>query len=317
MLSYVETETPPTKVFFPAFQLQICGELFAPESGSPNRMGAAVVISHPMTGVKEQTSTTYAKLLSTAGFYALIFDAGYQGESSGEPRGLEDPHQRVEDIKAAVSYLTTLSGRVDAQRIGLLGICASGGYASYATQSDSRIKCLATVSAACVGRMTRNGSVHPYVKENPQAIATALEAAGQWRTNAAKNPTAKPDAPVMFETDPSKAHEESDSFFRDAAAYYGTERGKHERSTQKVPPQSYDLMISYDSFNFQHLIAPRPLLMIAGSAAQTMHYSKTAIDGARQPKELFVISGKNHFDLYDDLRESGPKVVDFFSSGLD
>ncbi|KAL6905041.1 Alpha/Beta hydrolase protein [Trichoderma evansii] len=317
MLSFIETETPPTKVFFPSFQLQICAELFAPESGSPNRKGAAVVISHPMTGVKEQTSTKYAKLISKAGFYALVFDAGYQGESSGEPRGLEDPHQRVEDIKAAVSYLTTLNGRVDAQRVGLLGICASGGYASYATQSDSRIKCLATVSAACVGRMTRNAGVHPYKRENPQAIATALETAGQWRTNAAKNPTSKPEAPVMFETDPSKVEQEPDSFFRDAAAYYGTERGKHARSTHKVPPQSYDLMISYDSFNFQHLIAPRPLLMVVGSEAQTLHYSQTAIDGARQPKELFVISGKNHFDLYDDLRESGPKVVDFFISGLD
>lgn len=317
MLSYIYTMTPPTKVFFPAFQLQICGELFVPEPGSPNRMGAAVVISHPMTGVKEQTSTDYAKLLSRAGFYTLIFDAGYQGESSGEPRGLEDPRQRVEDIKAAVSYLTTLSGRVDADKIGLLGICTSGGYASYATQSDSRIQCLATVSAACVGRMTRCGGVHPHHRENPQAIATALEAAGQWRSNAAKNPTSKPEAPVMFETDPSKVAEGADSFFRDAATYYGTKRGKHERSTQRVPPQSYDLMVSYDSFNLQHLIAPRPLLMIAGSEAQTLHYSQAAIDQARRPKELFVVPGKNHFDLYDDLRETGPKVVDFFASGLE
>ncbi|KAL7796008.1 Alpha/Beta hydrolase protein [Trichoderma ceciliae] len=317
MLSFIETMTPPTKVFFPAFQLQICGELFTPEPGSPDRKGAAVVVSHPMTGVKEQTSTDYAKAISKAGFYALTFDAGYQGESSGEPRGLEAPHQRVEDIKSAVSYLTSLRGRVDAKRIGLLGICASGGYASYATQSDSRIKCLATVSAACVGRMTRNGGVHQHNRENPQAIATALEGAGQWRSNAAKNPTSKPEAPVMFETDPSKVGEDSDSFFRDAAAYYGTKRGKHGRCTHKVPPQSHDLMVSYDSFNLQHLIAPRPLLMIAGSEAQTLHYSKTAIDGARRPKELFVVAGKNHFDLYDDLRESGPKVVDFFISGLE
>ncbi|KAL7933278.1 Alpha/Beta hydrolase protein [Trichoderma chlorosporum] len=308
---------PTIKVFFPAFHLQICGELFEPEPGSPNRKGAAVVISHPMTGVKEQTSTDYARVLSKAGFYALIFDAGYQGESSGEPRGLEDPHQRVEDIKSAVSYLTTLSGRVDAAKIGLLGICASGGYASYATQSDSRIKCLATVSAACVGGMTRNGGVHPHHRENPQAIATALEAASQWRFNAAKNPTLKPEAPVMFETDLSKVPENADSFFRDAAAYYGTRRGKHERCTQRVPPQSYDLMISYDSFAFQHLIAPRPLLMIAGSEAQTLHYSQTAIEAARRPKELFLVPGKNHFDLYDDLQETGPKVVDFFATGLE
>ena len=75
-------------------------------------------------------------------------------------------------------------------------------------------------------------------------------------------------------------------------------------------------MVSYDSFNFQHLIAPRPLLMIAGSEAQTLHYSETAVAGAREPKELLIVEGKNHFDLYDDLAESGPKLVEFFSKKL-
>ncbi|KAE8160611.1 Alpha/Beta hydrolase protein [Aspergillus tamarii] len=302
----------PTEVLFPSFQLKICGELHAPVDGSPDRKGAAVVVSHPMTGVKEQTSTDYAKALAKAGFYALTFDAGYQGESTGEPRGLEDPHQRIEDIKAAVSYLTTLKDQVDSSRIGVLGICASGGYTSYAAQSDSRIRALATVSAACVGRMTRNGGVHEHNKENAEAITGALQYAGQWRTNVASG--APSEAPAMF--DAMNVPDDADPFFKDAAAYYGTDRGKHERSTQKVPPASYDLMIAYDSFNFQHLISPRPLLMIAGSEAQTLHYSKTAVEIAKEPKELFIVKGKNHFDIYDDLNESGPKLVDFFGKNL-
>ncbi|KAJ6005702.1 hypothetical protein N7451_003646 [Penicillium sp. IBT 35674x] len=305
----------PTKVTFPSFMLQISGELYAPVAGAPNRNGAAVVISHPMTGVKEQTSADHARLLSKAGFYALTFDAGYQGESTGQPRGLEDPHQRAEDNKAAVTYLTTLEGKVDPSRIGVLGICASGGYSSYAAQSDSRIKALATVSAACVGRMTRNGGLHKENdKEVPQAIAGALQAAGQWRTSVAKSPDVE--APPMFSSDISQIPEDADPFFKDAASYYGSKRGNHPRSNQKVPPSSYDLMISYDSFNFQHLISPRPLLMVAGSKAQTLHYSEDAVAAAREPKELFVVEGKNHFDLYDDLTVSGPKLVEFFGKNL-
>lgn len=305
----------PTKVTFPSFLLQVCGELYAPVAGSPDRKGAAVVISHPMTGVKEQTSADHARFLSNAGFYALTFDAGYQGESTGQPRGLEDPHQRVEDNKAAVSYLSTLEGKVDPSRIGVLGICASGGYTSYAAQSDSRIKALATVSAACVGRMTRNGGVHKENnKEVPAAIAGALQAAGEWRAQVARGPHSE--APAMFTIDPKLIPVDADPFFKDASDYYGTKRGNHCRSDQKVPPHSYDLMISYDSFNFQHLISPRPLLMIAGSNAQTLHYSEDAVAAAREPKELFVVEGKNHFDLYDNLAVSGPKLVEFFGKNL-
>ncbi|KAK6498285.1 hypothetical protein TWF506_004524 [Arthrobotrys conoides] len=304
----------PIKVDFPSSMLTISGELYGPAEGSPNRKGAAVVVSHPMTGVKEQTAANYARALSKAGFYVLTFDAGYQGESTGEPRGLEDPHQRVEDNKAAVTYLTTLKGKVDPERIGMLGICASGGYASYAAQSDIRIKALGTVSGACVGRMTRNGGLYEQNTESHEAIAAALKAAGDWRTAHANDTKAQ--APRMFETEASKVPEDAPSFFKSAASYYGTKRGHNARSDQRVPPSSYDLMIGYDSFNYQHLISSRPLLMIAGAEAETLHYSKQAVEGAKEPKELFVIKGRNHFDLYDDLTESAPKLVEFYGKGL-
>ncbi|TQV90053.1 X-Pro dipeptidyl-peptidase (S15 family) protein [Cordyceps javanica] len=289
-----------SKVTFPSFMLTITGELYTPADGSPDRKGAAIVVSHPMTGVKEQTSAAYARALSAAGFYALAFDAGYQGESTGEPRGLEDPHQRVEDNKAAVTFLTTLKGKVDANRIGVLGICASGGYTSYAAQSDTRVKALGTVSAACVGRMTRNGGLYETNnEESPEAIVSALKAAGDWRNSHAGSTNAE--APKMFQTDASAVPADAPSFFRSAAAYYGTKRGHHPRSDQRVPLSSYDLMIGYDSFNFQHLISPRP---------------KSAVEGAKEPKELFVVDGKNHFDLYDDLDKSAPKLVEFYTEAL-
>ncbi|KAF8850432.1 hypothetical protein BDZ45DRAFT_770120 [Acephala macrosclerotiorum] len=237
----------PTKVQFPSFMLTIGGEPYTPSTESPNRKGVATVAGYPMTGVKEQTAAP-------------------------------DPHQLAEDVKAAVGYLTTLQNKIDPERIGVLGICANGGYTSHAAQSDARIKALATND-----------------KESPEAVAGALKVAGEWWTSEAKK--AHGDVPAMFPTDPDQVPGNADSFFKDAAV-----------------GSSYDLMVSYDSFNFQHLISPRPLLMIAGTKAQTLHSSEKPIEAVRNPKDLFIIEGKNRFDLYDDLEESSPKVVDFFGN---
>ncbi|KAM0522442.1 hypothetical protein ACHAPE_002032 [Trichoderma viride] len=147
----------PVKVTYPSFMLIISRELYQPANRSPDRKGAAIAVSHPMTGVKKQTAGDYARAPSSAEFYALTFDAGYQTENSGEPRGLEDPHQRVEDNKAAVTYLTILEVTVDPTRIGVLEICASGGNTSSAVQSDTRVKALGTVSAASQSRTMPRG----------------------------------------------------------------------------------------------------------------------------------------------------------------
>ncbi|KAK4078587.1 uncharacterized protein Triagg1_2918 [Trichoderma aggressivum f. europaeum] len=224
----------------------------------------------------------------------------------------------IDSVKMVVGSLTkSLSdiGKVDPERIGVLGICASGGYTSYVAQSDTRIKALGTVSAACVGRMTRNGGLYESNnKESPEAIAGALKAAGDWRTAHANDTQTQ--APRMFETEASAVPEDSPSFFKSAVAYDGTKCGHHARSDQRVPPSIYDLMIGYDSFIYQHLISPRPLLMIAGTEAETLHHSKTAVEGARDPKELFIVKGKNHFDLYDNFIESAPKLVEFYANAL-
>ncbi|MFM4954074.1 alpha/beta hydrolase, partial [Aeromonas dhakensis] len=116
----------------------------------------AVVVSHPGGGVKEQTAGLYASKLAEQGLVAIAFDRSYQGESSGEPRQLENPHVSSEDVSAVVDYLTTLP-YVDENRIGAMGICAGAGYSANAAIQDRRIKALGMVSAVNIGQMFRNG----------------------------------------------------------------------------------------------------------------------------------------------------------------
>lgn len=168
------------------------------------------MVAHPWTSVKEQSSGLYSKLLAEQGFIALAYDAAYQGESEGEPRHLEDPGQRVEDIKAAVTFLIGTDG-VDEERIGVLGICASGGYVCSATQTDLRIKSVSTISAVCTGVMAREGL--PKGSSNLETLRTQLAAAAKDRNDEAKG--TKPTLVAMLPPRPEDAPANMPTAFRD------------------------------------------------------------------------------------------------------
>jgi fermentation-respiration switch protein FrsA (DUF1100 family) len=169
-----------TNVTFDSAGLKIAGHLYTPDDGAPARR-PAIVVGHPGSGVKEQAAGLYARRLAHEGFVAIAFDAAYQGESEGEPRGPEDPAHRVEDLKAAVSFLTTRD-EVNTDQIGVLGICASGGYALTATATDHRIKAVATVSAVDIARQGADGT------QDPAVFQGMLDAAAAARTEQAPAP---------------------------------------------------------------------------------------------------------------------------------
>ncbi|MET9271593.1 alpha/beta hydrolase [Kribbella sp. NPDC003557] len=298
-----------TNVNFISGGLTIAGNLYVPDGDGPR---PAIVVGHPGTGVKEQAAGLYARRLAEQGFVTLAYDAAYQGESAGLPRGLEDPAHRVEDLKAAVSYLTTRE-EVDPERIGLLGICASGGYGLVATATDPRIKALATVSAADIARQFRVGADGT---QDPAVFEGLLAAAAAARTAEAGGADVQTFSLFPETEDAARA---GGQHVYEGWEYYCTPRGCHERSTKILPWTSVDRIATFDAFHAVELIAPRPLLMIAGRNAVTAWMSVEAFQKARGPKEFAWIDDATHVDLYDRDEYVTPavsKLTGYFAGAL-
>jgi fermentation-respiration switch protein FrsA (DUF1100 family) len=288
-------------VSFLSGKMKLAAHLYLPANIDTTKEPlSAIVVGHPGTAVKEQTSGLYARLLAEKGFITLAFDAAYQGESEGFPRGLEDPAQRVEDFKAAVSYLSTLDF-VHPDRIGVLGICASGGYGITAAATDQGVKAIATVSAADIGRQFRNGS------DSTQDLAVIKNMLN----------CAAAAFPIFPETE--EQAKAMGLHVYEGWKYYCTAPYEHPRSAKTFTWSSVDRIAGFDAFSFVDMIAPRPLLMIVGSAAITKWITDEAMDGAQEPKELFVIEGATHVDLYykdEFVKCAINKLESFFATKL-
>ena len=300
-----------TDVTFPSAGLQLAGHLYTPDHDADGPR-PAIVVGHPGSGVKEQAAGLYARRLAEQGFITLAFDAAYQGESEGEPRGLEDPAHRVEDLKAAVSYLTTRD-EVDPDRIGVLGICASGGYSLAAAGTDHRIKAVATVSAVDIARQFRMGADGT---QAPAALQSMLDAAAAARTAEARGEDVQ--TFNLFPETEEEARRGGQHVF-EGWQYYCTPRAMHPRSAKALTWTSVDHIVTFDAFRAVDLIAPRPLLMIVGREAVTAWMTVEAYQKAVGPKELLWIEGASHNDLYDKDEYVSPAVVNlttFYSKHL-
>lgn len=301
------------KVTFKNSILNMAGLLYLPENMNENEQYAAIVCVHPGGGVKEQTSGPYAKRLSEQGFVALAFDASHQGESEGEPRYIESPARRVEDIRCAVDYLTTLPF-VDRNRIGAMGICAGGGYAISATQTERRIKAVATVSMVDIGTVfretwSRNVDVEGQLK--------FLEEVAAQRT-ADVNSGSKPKL-VHFVPEADEIDENTHPEMVEAHDLYRTPRGQHPRSENLFPFYCNAEIMAFDAFAMASVYLTQPLLLIVGEKAASIHHSERVYNLTRGPKELFKIKDAIHFDLYDKpfyMEQAAKKMGDFFKKEL-
>lgn len=286
------------KVSFPntnGLNITMSGLINFPENFDSTKTYPAIVVSHPGGGVKEQTAGTYAKKLAEKGYIALAYDASYQGESGGEPRQLENPHVRTEDVSAATDYLTTLD-YVDNERIGAMGICAGAGYTANAAINDRRIKAVGTVSMVNIGQMFRNGWDNN-VKDS-EALPY-LEAGSASRTSdASGNDIATmPMAPLKEEDAPNEE-------LRQAWEYYHTDRAAYCTAPGFGTARSLTQLISYDAFFKAEAFLTQPLLTVVGSNAGSKWMSDDLMArAATSDKTMHVIEGANHMDLYDGEAE--------------
>ncbi|HDI7517697.1 TPA: alpha/beta hydrolase [Staphylococcus aureus] len=284
--------------------------MYFPENFDENNQYPAIVVNHPAGGVKEQTAGLYAERLATLGYVTMAYDASYQGESEGQPHNLENPSSRVEDVRAAVDYFNTLDF-IDDSRIGALGICAGGGYTIKAAQTEKRIKAVVGISAADIGQNFRKGWTG---NQDEKDINPLLEQVAEQRKAEANG---APQKLVGFV--PEEPTEDMDQETKDGWEYYRTPRAQHERSINQFPFISFDRIIEFTAFDLVDKLLTQPVLFIAGIEAGTLWQSENAYERALEPKDIHIVEGANHFDMYDKepfVTEAVEKMNSFYGQYL-
>lgn len=278
------------------FQMNTVGNLFVPKNLNRNARYPAIIVGHPMGAVKEQSSNLYAQKLAEQGFVTLAIDLSFWGESDGRPRNLVSPDIYAEDFSAAVDYLGA-QGFVDRKRIGVLGICGSGSFAISAAKIDPRMKAIATVSMYDMGAANRNGLKHAVtVEQRKKAMA---EAAARRDVEFAGGDTQYTSGTVDQLTESSNAIErEFYDFYRTPRGEF-TPKGLSPLLTTHPTLTSNVRFMNFYPFNDIETISPRPMLFVAGEKAHSLEFSEEAYRLAGEPKELVIVPGAGHVDLYD------------------
>ena len=282
-----------------------------PKGFDESRKYPTIVVSHPGGGVKEQASGLYAKKLAEQGFVAIAYDASYQGESTGEPRQLENPYVRTEDVSAVIDYLTGLPF-VDADRIGAMGICAGAGYTANAAINDQRIKAVGTVSAVNIGSMFRNGWENN-IKDTDAAPVIAMG-------DDARSKDAQGGSPEIFPLAPLREEDAPNEELRQAWEYYHTPRAEYPTAPGYMTARILSQIIPYDAYNKAEAFLTQPLQIVAGSEAGSKWMSEDLFERAASTDKYFhVVEGSNHMQLYDgeaEVNEAISVLAPFFAKRL-
>ena len=271
--------------------IDIAANIYTPANYDPSKSYPAVVVAHPNGGVKEQVAGLYAQHLAESGYITIAADASYQGASGGEPRNVDKPANRVEDIRGMADFITHYAG-VNADRLGILGICGGGGYTLKAAQTDKRFKAVATLSMFNSGVVRRNG----YMNSGLSTIQERLKQASEARAREAAG------GEVLYVGNTKSTDEEADKMpfdlYREGHYYYNRTHA-HPNSTFRYTMSSLLDLMAFDAASNMDLIN-QPLLMMAGSKADSYYMTDSAFHLATgtKEKELFLIPGATHIQTY-------------------
>ncbi len=280
--------------FINKYGITLAADLYKPK-GAEGKL-PAIAISGPFGAIKEQSSGLYAQELASRGFLTIAFDPSFTGESGGEPRYMASPDINTEDFQAAVDYLST-SDEVDADRIGILGICGWGGMALNAASIDTRVK--ATVTSTMYNMTRINAKGYFDEADSPDARYEMKVALNNQRTEDYKNGEY-----VMAGGVVDPLPDDAPFFVKDYYDYYKTERGYHKRSLNSNDGWT---AIGCMSFISQPIIAysdeiRSAVLIIHGEKAHSCYFSKDEFEKLTgDNKELLIIPDAVHTDLYDDM----------------
>ena len=292
------------------YGITLAADMYIPKNAKGKL--AAIAVSGPFGAVKEQSSGLYAQTLAERGFLTIAFDPSYTGESGGQPRYVASPDINTEDFCAAVDFLSTLDD-VDPERIGILGICGWGGMALNAAAMDTRIKATVTSTMYDMSRVNANGYFDAMDADQRYELRRQLNAQ---RTLDAKKGTYELAGGVV---DPLP--DDAPQFVKDYYAYYKTPRGYHKRSLNSN--NGWNKTSSLSFINMPLLAYSdeirNDVLMIHGEKAHSRYFSEDAFKKLKgDNKELLIIPGASHVDLYDNQANVIPfdRIESFFREYL-
>lgn len=292
--------------------IDIAANVYTPANYDPNKKYPVIAVAHPNGGVKEQVAGLYAQTLAEQGYITITADAAYQGGSGGEPRNTDKPENRIEDIRGMADFISQYPG-ADNKHLGLLGICGGGGYSLAAAKTDKRFSSVATVSMFDSGRVRRNG----FQDSGLDTIQDRLQQATEARAQEANG------GEVIYAADTQLTDEQIAALpfdlYREGFIYYGKTHA-HPNSTFRYPLSNLIELMEFDATSNMDLIN-QPLLMIAGSKADTLYMTEDAFSKASnaKDKELVLIDGATHIQTYyqpEYVNQATTKLGDFFDKTL-